>query len=452
MNAVSIRGDWVGQVIDGRFSLLEWLGGSGTCGTFLTELDGPGSPKATLKLFSAPAQAEERLSTWKSTAELSHVHLVRVLHFGRAEVGGTALVYIVTEYAEEVLSQIIPERPLTSDEAREMLGPVIDALSYLHSKGYVHGHLEPSNVLVVENEVKLSADGLIAAGAPALGLIGGNTHNAPEATNKPMAPQADIWSLGVTIVEALTQQLPLWDAASEVEPVVPALPKPFAEIVQACLRVDPVRRCTLNEVRAMLEGRPKPVSVPSKPAIEADTAAWIPETTTKSKIPIVPVIIGVLLLVAIVIGFAMRSHKTNTAPLQAETTQQAPPAEPESKPPAQPSSIPSQTDEGSVSGAQAKGEVLNRVVPDVPRKASDTIQGKVKVVVRATVDPTGAVTDAEFASHGPSAYFARLAMESARNWKFKSPLVNGRPVASTWLLHYEFKRDATDVTPVESAP
>ena len=47
-----------------------------------------------------------------------------------------------------------------------MLEPILDALSYIHANGYVHGHLKPSNILVVENEVKLSSDGLIPAGSP----------------------------------------------------------------------------------------------------------------------------------------------------------------------------------------------------------------------------------------------------------------------------------------------
>ena len=457
MNAVSIRGDWVGKVIDGRFSLIEWLGGSGTCGTFLTELDGPGSPKATLKLFSAPEQAEDRLSAWKAMADLSHVHLVRVLHFGRAEIAGSPLVYVVTEFAEEVLSQIIPERPLAAGEAREMLGPVLDALSYLHAKGFVHGHLKPSNVLVVENEIKLSTDGLIPIGAMALELKSSDVHNAPETATKPMQPAADIWSLGATIVEALTQELPVWDAASETQPAVPAsLPKPFAEIAHACLQVDPSRRCTLGDVRALLEGKRQPAPSQVMPAIESDAADRIIEQTPKAKVPFVPAIIGLFLLVAIVIGFAMHSHKTETAPLQTETTQQAPPAEPESKPPEQPSSIPGptpgSTDRGPTPGTEAKGEVLNRVVPDVPRKASGTIQGTVTVAVRLSVDSNGAVTNAEYAAHGPSAYFARLAMDSARNWKFKPPHVNGNPVASTWLLHYAFRRGGAEVTPVETNP
>ena len=443
MNAVSIRGDWVGRVIDGRFLLLEWLGGSGTCGSFLTELDGPGSQKATLKLFSVPAQAEERLSTWKAIGELSHVHLVRIRHFGSAEVDGIGLVYVVTEFADEVLSQIIPERPLTVDEAREMLGAVLDALSYLHSKGYVHGHLRPSNVMVIENEVRLSADSLVAAGEPAFELESSDVHNAPETATGPMAPPADIWSLGVTTVEALTQQLPVWDSAGGVEPVVPAsLPKPFDGIAHACLRVDPLERCSLSDVRALLDGKPKPVLLKSEPVTDPPRMISA-EGPPSPRVPLVPLIAGLVLLVAIIVGLAMRNHKTQTVPpLQSETTQQAPSAEPESKTPSPPLST----------TESAKGEVLNRDVPEVSPRASDTIQGKVSVAVRVTVDPTGAVTDAEFASHGPSDYFARIAMESARKWTFKPPLTNGRAAASTWMLRFAFRRGGTDVTPVETNP
>ena len=70
------------------------------------------------------------------------------------------LVYSVTEFAEEVLSEIIPERPLSPRETQEMLSPVLDALIYLHGKGFVHGHLKPSNIMVVGNQLKISGDGL----------------------------------------------------------------------------------------------------------------------------------------------------------------------------------------------------------------------------------------------------------------------------------------------------
>jgi TonB family protein len=221
---------------------------------------------------------------------------------------------------------------------------------------------------------------------------------------------------------------------------VPAsVPKPFDEIARECLHVDPARRCTLSDVRLRLEGKSKQVPAPPLSVSEPHVPTEMSEKPSRARLPLVPLIIGFVLLAAIIAGLSMRSHKTQTAPLQTETIKQAPPAEPESTAPAPP----------PAARGTAKGEVLNRVMPDVSRQASNTIHGTVTVVVRETVDPSGAVTDAQLASHGPSAYFARIAMESARNWKFKAPVQNGQAVASTWLLHYKFRRGGVDVTPVE---
>jgi TonB family protein len=456
MNAVSIRGDWVGRNIDGGFPLVAWLGGSGLTGVFLTEIadrspsggDGSSSGaeprKAAIKLIAASPQAEDRLAMWTRAAKLSNPCLVRILDAGRAEIDEAQVVYVVTELAEEVLAQIIPERPLTADETREMLGPILDALDYLHSNGYVHGHLKPSNVLVVDNEVKVSADGLLAAGKPAQEHFSNDIHNAPEIGSGAVEPSADIWSLGVTLVEALTQQQPIWDAASDAKAEVPAsLPAPFAEIVRGSLYADPARRCTLDEIRAMLDGKPLPVAQPiAEPVPHTPRHPHrLAERKVPPKIPLVPLIVGFVLLAAIIIGLAMRGHKPNTAPVQSETTQQAPP-------PAASPAAPQQPTGGGTSPA----EVIDRAVPNVPRSASNTIHGKVSVVVRVTVDESGAVSNAELTSRGPSAYFARLALESAHNWKFKPAQQNGRSAASTWLLHYEFRRDGTDVKPTQTAP
>jgi protein TonB len=98
--------------------------------------------------------------------------------------------------------------------------------------------------------------------------------------------------------------------------------------------------------------------------------------------------------------------------------------------------------------AAAAGSVIERVVPDVPLSARNTIQGKVKVGVRVTVGPTGEVSEATLVSPGPSRYFARLAMEASRRWKFKPAEVDGQPVQSAWLLHFRFGRTGTEVDPV----
>jgi TonB family protein len=464
MNAVSIRGDWVGQKIDGKFPLIAWLGGSGTSGVFVTEIEDPGQKpndltasapglrRAAIKLLPATGVSEERLAVWTSTAALSHPHLVRVLKSGRAAIDGVGLIYVVTELADEVLAQIIPERPLTPDETREMAGPVLDALAYLHGNGYVHGHLKPSNIVVVEDGVKLSSDSLIPVGSRGDELPTSDFHSAPEMASGPITPAADVWSLGTTLVEVLTQQHPIWDAAADAEAQVPAsLPRPFAEIVRECLQIDPARRCSLKDIRNLLEGKPRLTVVP-RAAKPQEVLREPVEEKQKAKIPLIPIIVGLVLLIAVIIGLRMRSHATNTAPVQTEATQQAPAADPDSHS-AAPQPNPSQPAATQPApGGTARAEVVDRVMPDVSRSASNTIQGKVSVAVRITVDATGAVSNAELTSHGPSAYFARIALESARKWKFKPAQQNGRPVESTWMLRYAFRRSGTDVTPEQIAP
>lgn len=481
MNAVAVRSDWVGQVIDGRYPLLEWLGESGTSGTFLTELDGLGSQKAALRLLPPSPQAEDRLAGWQAAAQLSNPHLVRIHHFGRAEVNGTACVYIVCDLAEELLSQIIPERPLTTDEARQMLDPILNALDYLHNAGFVHGHLKPSNVLVVQNEIQLSSDSLLPIGKPVFQAPSSEIHVAPEFTTDPATPRSDSWSLGITLVEALTQQQPIWDAASDAQPVLPAtIPAPFAEIARRCLHADPARRCTLAEIRTLLDGPQKPVLAEPAPAPQQSPPQQFSHQQSPdqqrtddkplpARMPFLPLIIGILLLAAIIIGLRLHSRKTDTAAPQTETTRQAPPAESESKPTQpEPQAVPptspmpaasapvataTTSPNGDVqSGAAEKADILSRDVPQVPQRASNTIHGTVGVAVRVNVDPTGAVTNAEYATHGPSAYFARLALDSARNWKFKPPQQNGRALPSSWLLHYKFRRTGVDVTPNQTRP
>ena len=461
MNAVSIRGDWVGQVIDGRYPLLEWLGGSGTSGTFLTELDGLGSQRAAIKLSPATSPSEDRLAGWPAAARLSHPHLAHIHHYGRADVEGGTIVYIVTDLAEELLSQIIPERALNSDEARQMLSPVLDALEYLQGAGFVHGHLKPSNILVVENEIKLSSDGLIATGKSAPELLINDIHVAPEVVREPISPRADIWSLGITLVEALTQEPPIWDSATDAHPDLPGnIRQPFAEIAKRCLHPDPSRRCTLAEVRTLLAGksdpraaRPaaakvaQPVMQPAPPEQRPDDDKPLP-----ARMPFLPLVIGLVLLVIIILGLRLHSRKTQP-PAQTETTRQAAPAEPganteQPKPvPVPPSSIPpsSAAPVASPPTPASTGDVISRDVPDVPQRARNTIHGTVAVVVRVNVDPSGAVSNADFATHGPSAYFARIALDSARKWKFKSPQQDGNPASGTWLLHYHFRRNGVEV-------
>jgi TonB family protein len=478
VDIVTINAGWAGHVIDGRFPLLQWLGGSDRSCAFLTELNGPGSPKAAIKLTLANyASAQAQMLRWAEAAKISHPHLMRLLHTGRTQVETTGVVYSVTEYAEEVLADVLNERPLRPEETKEMLLPVLDALFYVHGKGYVHGSLKPSNVLVVRNQIRLSADGLQVAGEPGRRFRALTAYDAPESGEAMMAPPADVWSLGMMLAAALTQHTPEWERESGKEPVVPAeIPQPFARMVRECLRLNPTQRCTLADVN---KARFEQVRTDDdllgrrRSADEEDDDDDDDEEREGSRRGLIAAVAVVVLLAifAVVhwwpapgkspakapVATAAQSTGNTGAAGAVKTSPEARPAKHEKaaakaemeKPlagvpeaastqsegtTAAPVSAPSGEAAAAGSGAVATGKVAERMMPQAPQDALDTIHGTVRVRVKLAVDASGNVTGATFADAGPSKYFARLAMDAAQKWRF-APGAEGERV-----VEFDFQR------------
>src|SRR6266700_5789749 len=119
---------WEGQAVNGVFPLRRFLGSSDHSGVFLTEYAAPDPVNAAIKLLRAvPTLTEATLWRWRMAATLSHPHLVRVLDSGRCELGGADFLFVVMEYADQNLSEILPRRPLTADEVAELLAPTLKA-------------------------------------------------------------------------------------------------------------------------------------------------------------------------------------------------------------------------------------------------------------------------------------------------------------------------------------
>src|SRR6202158_1300370 len=248
---------WEGRTVDGRFPLQSYLGSSDHSAVFLTvtQPSGDDSEKAAIKLIPAGAvDANHQFLRWKAASELSHPNLIRIFEAGRGELDGTDLLYIVLEYAAENLSQILRERALTAEETRGMLAPVLRALQFVHDKGFVHGHIQPSNILAVGDEVKLSRDALSMAGERNSGARATSAYDPPEAATGAISTAADPWQLGMTLIEVLTQRLTAWDLAGMSAPQGPAaVPEPFREIAGHFLQVDTGKRWTVGEILHRVE-------------------------------------------------------------------------------------------------------------------------------------------------------------------------------------------------------
>jgi TonB family protein len=447
---------WEGRVVDAKFPLRQWLGSSDHSAVFRTERIGKGSQKAAIKLIPAGTQDEAaQLSRWAGAARLSRPHLLQIFECGRYQLDGTRLLYVVMEYSEENLSEILPLRPLSPAEASEMLPPAIEALASLHRAGFTHSRIQPSNIMAVDNRLKISTDGLRKIGEPLDGRSL-SPYDAPEVAIVGTSPAADIWSLGITLLAVLTQNEPKLKTGPQGPVAVPnTIPQPLREILQRCLQSDPKQRGTLDDILKRLQPQTPPPQPLQAQALQANAplvaklvGAHLRQQRLKRWI-VLPIVVAALFLVAW-LGSKLIGHPQ---PIPAAENRAAnPPAEvPATQSPAPFSEPLSEKEKPAKKGITA-GSVLQQVQPDVSRGAQNTIEGRVKVSVQVEVDASGSVSAAKLVSPGPSKYFAERALAAARRWKFDPPQVDGQAVASEWVLRFQFKRTATQIFPAQTKP
>jgi TonB family protein len=464
--------EWEGQIVAGKFELHAYLGGSARACVFLTEHEG--RPAAIKLIRTSETQARDHLLRWAQAAGLRHANLVQLFETGHCRLGDAHLAYVAMERADEALAEILPQRALTPTEVGEMLPSVLNALGYLHDQGFAHGSVKPSNVLAVGNQVKLSTDAICAVGA---GQRRSSVYDAPEAADGTCSAAADLWSLGMTLAQALTQQVP---QEPQSDRALGPLPQPFFDIVSNCLQRDPKRRWTVAEILARLQPSSHLRQMRGVQA-EARDESLRPRSTVDWRRMVPGTLLIALAVVLIFVAPKIRdrwqhrpSEATTSAPkptvnkmkktATAAPEQAQPPAvSPEVSPVAKSLSS-NESNNGapppvaSVDATEkprtegASNEVTLRVIPEVPQKARDTIRGSVKVGIRVEIGPLGDVTAVRIDSPGPSKYFANLAVHAASQWKFAPIAADGGSAHRTWILRFEFTQNATKVVPAPLPP
>jgi len=280
-----VRNNWEGRNINGVFPLRRFLGSSNHSSVFLTESSVEGFLNAAIKILPADAAHSQRqLWQWKTAATFSHPHLMRLLDCGQCEIDGEPLLFVVMEYAEESLSQILPYRALAPDEVQELLVPTLDALAFLHNENWIQGQLKPSNFLVVDDQLKLAVDTIRPVGVSQMGPRRPSIYDAPESDDGLVSAASDIWALGVTMTEALTQYPPTWLGGRTDPPTFPTnLPSEFADTIQRCLSVNAGDRPTVAELR--VQTRPGEPLRQSAAQQATSARATAPQPTTARPTP-----------------------------------------------------------------------------------------------------------------------------------------------------------------------
>jgi serine/threonine-protein kinase len=218
----------------------------------------------------------------RAAARVRHDHVVGVYAVADPPDGPP---YLVMEYlAGPTLAALIRARQrLEPRQAAALCAEVADGLAAAHAAGLVHRDIKPANILLdaLTGRAKITDFGLArAAAAPSdltrEGVLAGTpAYMSPEQAraSDPPDPRSDVYSLGVTLYEALTGEVPFRGAPHMVlrqvldeEPRPPRrlndkVPRDLETVCLNALAKEPARRYQTarelaDDLRRWLNGEP----------------------------------------------------------------------------------------------------------------------------------------------------------------------------------------------------
>ena len=200
---------------------------------------------------STPALRKRLRKEGLAQAALSHPNLLPVLEIVDID---SQLGLLMPLVCGPSLRSVLDQGRLLQDDALALMVEITEGLQAAHAAGLVHRDLKPSNVLldVLDGRVRprIADFGLVKGvhddtmqtktGA----VMGTPAYAAPEQLRDASRVdlRADLFSLGVMLVELMTGQRPLPVGPHEQPPSLDGLPEPLRRLAVAMLSSDPTDR------------------------------------------------------------------------------------------------------------------------------------------------------------------------------------------------------------------
>ena len=197
----------VGDIIDGRFEILDVVGQGGFSKVYRVRDDVEGEERA-LKLFNTAAGDAAVRREIGALRKIHHPNVVQVFWAGKTNAGEW---YLITEFIDgESLDEFVTGRKHLRDrEAVDVALDLLDALVAFHplelkDKGLVHRDIKPLNVILTRTGAKL-LDFNIASrvGDPVHTQSGTPPYQPPDAGLGPWDVSTDLFAVGVLLYRLL---------------------------------------------------------------------------------------------------------------------------------------------------------------------------------------------------------------------------------------------------------
>ncbi|MCC5645169.1 serine/threonine protein kinase [Nostoc sp. CHAB 5824] len=219
----------LGQLLDGRYQVLQVLGGGGFGQTYIAQdTHRPGFPKCVVKHLKPVIRSPEFLETarrlFTSEAETleqlgNHDQIPRLLAYFE----DNQEFFLVQEFIEghTLKAELFPNQHWTEEKVIQLLQQVLGILQFMHSHNVIHRDIKPDNIIRRQQDGKLV---LIDFGAVkqvqtqlftvsgrtgATIIIGTPGYMSTEQGQGKPRPNSDIYSLGIIGIQSVTGLHPI---------------------------------------------------------------------------------------------------------------------------------------------------------------------------------------------------------------------------------------------------
>jgi serine/threonine-protein kinase len=210
----------VGQVVDGRYRIVDRLGVGGMGATYRAIDEQTGRTVVvkipSLALIGDPATFSRYQRELEIGQRLEHPGIQRLITSGQLRGGAP---YMVLDYVpgESMRTYLTAHAPLPVDEAVRLAAELADTLQYCHERGVVHRDLKPENLYITpEGHIVVGDFGIaLLQGARRLtfqrltNTVGTPDYMAPEQVSGERGDaRTDVYAVGVLLFEMLAGQVP----------------------------------------------------------------------------------------------------------------------------------------------------------------------------------------------------------------------------------------------------